>query len=236
MKAFLLFINIWLISNYNLLAQNTKYTKIKDESNIVKEIPNNQQYQYLVFKPGKVTFKTGSSSIARFNYNLLLGEMHFIHPQQADTLSLTDEFTIKYVIVQPDTFYYDSKQGYVKVLTPYKPVRLAVQQQLNVLNSEKEGGYGQSSAVSAIRQYSTYTDTNGQIRKLTIKGDVILTKVNSFFILDQNFRLYPATKTNVITIFKKYKSKVVAYIKDNEVDFNQESDLTKLLQFCSNLP
>lgn len=181
MKTLLVLISAWLFSR-PLLAQDSSIIKIKNGVDIAKALPKRQQYQYPEFITGKVWYNTGNSAAGRLNYNLLLGEMHFIQPT-GDTLSLADEYTIKYITIQADTFYYDAKKGYLQVIAHFNPVKLAVKQKLRKLSDNKVGAYEQATAVSSIRQYSYYTDRNGQIRNLTPKGDLLLTKAESFFLL-----------------------------------------------------
>lgn len=170
MKALLFFLGLGLASG-SLRAQ-PDLIRVKDGPDLTKMLPNHQKYQYPEFIPGQVIYATGQSATARLNYNLLLGEMQFIQPA-GDTLSLAAEYTIKYIAIQTDTFYYAPKNGYLRVTAYYHPVKLAVKQSLVNLPAYKVGAYEQASAVSAIRQYSTYTDQNGQTRKLTQKGDIL---------------------------------------------------------------
>lgn len=234
MKLYSILLGIWLLCGSNLLAQNSKYTKIKAESNFVEKIPNNQKYQYVAFKPGTVAYNTGNAAVGKFNYNFLLDEVHFIDPQ-GDTLSLANEYIIKHVIIEQDTFYYDAKNGYLQIIDYYKPINLAIKQSIRIIRSEKQAAYDQSSAVSSIKQYSYYINQSGQLRKLEPKGNLLLAKENSFYIIDQNHRVLLANKANVLTVFQQFKSEVTAYLKTNKVDFRQETELRKLLQFCREL-
>jgi len=226
--------SIWLLSSTVLLTQTAGQTRIKADNAAVKKIPNNQKYQYNNFKPGKVAYNTGMVATAAFNYNFLLDEMHFINPR-GDTLSLADEYLIKQVVVAQDTFYYQPKLGYLQLIASYKPAKLVVRQTIQVVRNEKQSGYDQSSAVSAIKQFSFYVDQNGQVKKLQPKGNVLLVKENNFYIIDQNFKVLPASKTTVLTVFQKSKDQVNTYLKANKVNFKQEPDLKKLLEYCQGL-
>ena len=216
------------------LAQHPKYSKVKVEQNVIKETPNKQKYQYQQFLPGVIATTSGTLSKGKFNYNLLLGEMHFIQ-RAGDTLAIANEFNIKQIVIGQDTFYYDVKFGYLQIKAHYSSVKLAAQQKLTILNNEKETAYGQSSAVSAIRQYSLYTDNNGQIRKLENKGNVLLTTTSAYFLIDKNRHSYIANKATVLELYKKHKNKIATFLKENKVDFHKEEDLNKLLQYCSKL-
>ncbi|QNF32388.1 hypothetical protein HUW51_06455 [Adhaeribacter swui] len=209
-------------------------TKLKTDNTAIKKIPNDQKYQYNNFQPGLVTYNNGAMANAVLNYNFLLDEMQFINPGN-DTLSLANEYLIKHVIVAQDTFYYQPKVGYLQLVASYKPVKLGVKQTIQMVQNEKQAAYDQSSAVSAIRQYSFYVDHNGQVKKLQAKGDVLLVKENTFYIIDQNHKVLPASKAAILTVFQKFKDQVNAYLKANKVNWKQEPDLKKLLEYCQGL-
>ncbi|MDQ3290037.1 MAG: hypothetical protein M3Q05_01985 [Bacteroidota bacterium] len=233
MKVLLLFVTIWLLSSFSLLGQGSKYTKINWNEN-VKNIPNEQKYQYPAFKSGTIAYTNGSVSTGKFNYNFLLDEIHFIN-SQGDTMSLANEYLLKLVIIEPDTFYYQPKIGYLQLKDYFKPVHLAVKQKIQVLRNEKQAAYGQNSAVSAIKQFGSYTDFNGQIKKLEPKGNFLLAKENTFYIIDKNRRVLPPTKATILTIYHLFKREITAYMKANKINLNHEKDLLQLLQYCRSL-
>ncbi|PSR56692.1 hypothetical protein AHMF7605_25945 [Adhaeribacter arboris] len=234
MKKFILFVSLWLLGSYTLLGQNSKFTKITTGDNLAKKIPNNQKYQYPAFNAGTITYNNGTQAAGKLNYNFLLDEIHFISPQN-DTLSLSDEYLIKMVVIAPDTFYYQAKIGYLRVIDYFKPINLAVKQSIQVLRNGKQAGYDQNSAVSAIRQYSYYTDANGQLKKLEPKGNLLLVKENSYFIIDKNRLVHPVSKATLLNAFPLYKNEITAYIKTNKINVNHEKALLQLLHYCRSL-
>ena len=233
LKACLVLLIVGLISG-SLRAQDAGLIKVKDGADVTKTLSVRQKYLHPEFRTGHVWYTTGQAATARLNYNLLLGEIQFIQPT-GDTLSLADEYNIKHVTIQTDTFYYAPKNGYLRVTASYHPVKLAVKQSLINLSAYKVGAYDQATAVSAIRQYSTYTDQNGQTRNLKQKGDLLLAKAETFFLIDQNNRFYVAKKAAFLIVFRNRRAEIIKYLKANAIDFNKETDLKKLLQFCSNL-
>ena len=234
MKIFIL-IGVWLLSVSSLLAQPATYTKVKGDDNIARKIPNNQKYVNADFTSGKVIYNMGSIAVVPLNYNFLLGEMHFINPQDGDTLSLANEYLIKQVTVGPDTFYYQPKVGYLQVVASYKPIRLMVKQTIQVSRHEKQSAYDQSSAVSAIKQFSFYVDHNGQVRKLRPNGNLLLVKDYNYYIIDQNLKVLPASKATILAVYYRFKDEINTYLKTNKTDFKQEAELKKLLEYCQKL-
>ena len=89
------------------LAQNNQYT-IQGSGDINKSMAPEQRFQYPSFIQGKVVFKDGREAVAQLNYNWVLGDMQFINAN-GDTLSLTNEATLKYITLANDSFFYDKQ-------------------------------------------------------------------------------------------------------------------------------
>jgi hypothetical protein len=234
MQAKLLFLLLFFITYYQLPAQESKTYRVKAGEIPEKVIPNSDKYRYKTFLPGSVLYKNDKSSPAKLNYNRLLNEMQMI-TQKGDTLSLANEIAIKQVTVGDNFFYYDVENGYVEMLDEYAPVKLTVQRVIKVIRSERTGGYGQSSGVSAIRNFNSLTATNSQIFKLQSPGDLVLADNVSYFMIDQNSRFHLATKSNILRLFSEHKKTIDKYIKENRININKEEDLKKLLEFCTKL-
>lgn len=244
MKTILPIIGIGLLTCGTALAQTPSVIRVKGGAGGEKSVPVADRYRYDQFYAGKVLFQNGTSAVARFNYNVLLGEMQFID-SRGDTLALANEPIVRMVGVdnpgtsaQPsrqDVFWYDPKAGYLEIITDYDVAKLAVKQGLKTVKKERRGGYEQSSGASAITTYQFYSGGNTSISKLDSKGDLLLIKDKTYFIIDQNNRFYPATKASVLKLFGKHREQVTTYLTTETIDFNQEKDLQKLLNYCSEL-
>lgn len=208
--------------------------RIGSDEEIEKAIPAHERYRYEQFQQGNITFHNGKEASARLNYNLLLEEMQFINLTK-DTLSLADEHLIKEIRIGESRFYYDEKAGFVESIADYAPVKLAVHQKFTTINAEKMSAYGQSSAVSSIKSYSSYSTANGQRQSLALKGDVVLAIESAFYLVDRNHRVYKANKPSLRKLFSEQKDAIQEYMKAEDIQLDNEEDLRKLLQFCSEL-
>lgn len=235
MKRMMLLVGIGLLKLPDLLAQEAKLIKIKAGEDIQTAVAFTDKYRYSQFKDGKVAFFTGATTAGKLNYNLLLGEMQFIGPS-GDTLSLANESTIKEIKIGENQFYYDPKNGYLEVKADYQSIKLAIKQLFRVAGIEKIGGYQQSSAVSSIKNYSILATGNSSVKRLEAKGDIVLSKENLYFFIDQNSRFYKANKSNLLKIFVKNKKTIETYVREESIDFDNEESLKKILLFCSQLP
>ena len=233
MKKYFLLITCLLIYTSYTWAQEAKIIRVKSGHDPDQAVAAGDRYQFSKFTDGKIHY-INNVSVGKLNYSILLGEVHFIDSKR-DTLSLANEHLIKMINIGDSKFYYDKEAGYVEEIAVFDKVKLAIKQMMIVVNSEKEGAYGQSSAVSSIKTYNSISTGNGQIQKLQIHGDILLTKHASYYIIDQNNRVHLATKPNFLRVYAKNKKEVAAYIKEQVINFKSEKDLKKLLQFCSGL-
>src|SRR5262245_21107643 len=120
MKFFLLVISEVLISSYSY-PQNDQWT-VKAGENIKEVLGDSVIFRYPQFVAGSVYFRDGSVANAKLNLNLINGEMQFISPSK-DTLTVTNEVTIKYITIRTDTFYFD--KVYVELICGKGTVKLA---------------------------------------------------------------------------------------------------------------
>jgi hypothetical protein len=212
-------------------SQPTTPIRVKAGEDPRKAIPFQDRYRHSSFLPGTITYKTGTTSAASLNYNLLLGEIQFISPK-GDTMALANELFLKQIMIGETGYHYDAKVGYIEILAEYQPVKLAVKQILQVAGNDKVGAYGQSTAVSSIKNYNTYSTGNSQIQKLDVKGDVLFSRQTTYFLLDQNNAVHFANKGSIIKLFPSHKKAIEQYIKAESIDVRIENDLNKLLYFC----
>lgn len=234
MCRLLFLICICFYGSHFSFSQGSERFRVGSDEEIEKAIPAHERYRFEHFRQGEVHFQNGTQANARLNYNLLLEEVQFIDIT-GDTMSLADEHLIKQIRLGGNTFYYDEKSGFVEVIADYTPVKLTIHQKFTTVNAEKMGAYGQSSAVSSIKNYNSIATTNGQRQNLTLKGDVVLAIESTFYLVDQNNRIYKANKSAFRKIFPEQKQAIQEYVKQEAIDFNDEEDLKKLLQYSSEL-
>lgn len=248
MKATLFVIAIGLVAPCLSMAQSPapspNIIRIKGGVGGEKAVPVSSRYRYDQFRMGRILYVNGSTGTTRLNYNILLGEMQFIDAR-GDTLALTDEPVVRLVgideiaptggVLRQDMFCYDQKKGYLELVGDYGGVKLAAKQGLRMAKSEKEGGYGQSTGSGSITTYQFYSTGTASVNRLDAQGDLLLIKDKNYYIVDQNNRVHPINKATILKVFSKHREQVTAYLERESVDFRKQSDLEKLLKYCSEL-
>ncbi|WP_373515271.1 hypothetical protein [Persicitalea sp.] len=231
MKTKLLFCVALTLIGFTGWAQTSETIRVKSD----QQLSVSDKYLYPQFTTGTVQYRDGRTVSAKLNFNLLLREMQFVNPPRMDTLTLDQEYTIRHIAINEDKFVHDPKTGFMKVLGDYGATKLVAAQSLQVGNVDKEGGYGQSSGVSSIKSVNNLPTDNGSIARLSMKGDVVYSRRESFFLVDDNGVAYPANRKSVLKLYAKRKNEINDYIKENSVQFSDAADLKKILEFSQGL-
>ena len=233
MKALLLLLFI-LIGYCGLSAQDSIVT-IKAGNKVRDVLTPADIFYYPQFTSGKVFFRDGRKAMAMMNFTRLYDEMLFINPK-GDTLAVADEKTIKFIIVDQDTFYYD--EGYVRIIVDYGDVKLAEKQIWVVADTRKIGTHNKSTSTVAITPLSNYSDdgiARAKSYDLLINEDMVIRKETQYYFGDQNNHFVRAGKKKLLLLFPKEQLDLENYLKENKVNFDKKDDLKKLAQFLGQL-
>lgn len=231
MKTTALLFLIWVLSSTCVQAQ--KQIRVKADTDINKVIPMSDRYRYPQFMAGNVVYRNGVSGGGRLNYNRLLGEMQFID-NKGDTLALADEQNVAHVMIGKTRFYVNSGKGCPEVISEHGAIKLARQTVFKSMRTEKKVAYGQSSGASSVATVQPYS-SNSSMHRIEATGDQMVKEEINYFIIDQNERYQPLTKKALFNIFPKHKKAIEVYLDEQSIQFSEEADLQKLLQFCSGL-
>jgi len=233
MKALLLLLFI-LIGYCGLSAQDSIVT-IKAGNKVRDVLTPADIFYYPQFTSGKVFFRDGRKAMAKMNFTRLYDEMLFINPK-GDTLAVADEKTIKFIIVDQDTFYYD--EGYVRIIVDYGDVKLAEKQIWVVADTRKIGTHNKSTSTVAITPLSNYSDdgiARAKSYDLLINEDMVIRKETQYYFGDKNNHFVRAGKKKLLLLFPKEQLNLENYLKENKVNFDKKDDLKKLAQFLGQL-
>ena len=217
---------------YNLKAQSKKPIIVKAGHTIKETLGPADVYEYPQFKEGFVYLKNGKTAHSVLNYNHFLDNLEYINTQ-GDTMSLTNAKDVQLVTIGTDSFFYES--GFVKLLSRYGHINIAVKQTLPIISKEKmTDGYGSYSAINNVESYDSYSDGLKVYGLIQMQNLTLANRVRYYIEKDDNsFALI--IKKNIFKLFPQQKDKVEAYIKENAINFNKGEDVIKLAQYLGGL-
>jgi hypothetical protein len=227
MRALLICMLLLLCSG--LSAQKYESFTVKAGESVQNVIPFQKRYLYPEFTPGKVNFSKGSISTAKFNYNIITGEMEYLHSK--DTMIIANPMDLKLIEITGDTFYFEN--GYLQLIRSGK-TKVCLKQYYQLKDVVKKDSYGNASTGAAIDSYSTLL-TAGHSYKLILNQDRIFEKIQKYYIAtpDEGFVLF--TKKKVLQLYPHNKEVIQDYLKKKKVDFESGDDLMRLTDFLETL-
>jgi len=233
MKALLLLLFI-LIGYSDLSAQDSTLVTIKAGNRVKDVLTTSEIYYYPQFTNGKVFLRDGSRAGAKLNYTRLYDQMLFIDPK-GDTLALADEKTIKFIVVDKDTLYFD--EGYVRLIANYGEVKLAEKQLWVVSDVRKIGTHDTPKNTVAITTVGNLADPNGRAKSydFLLNEDILIKKETQYYFGNDNNHFVRTSKKKLMLLFPKDQLSLDNYLKENKVDFDNRGDLEKLAQFLNQL-
>lgn len=232
-KFSLLFILAGFTSTSGAFAQAPEKINIQPTNGKYNNSVRKIAYYYPEFKEGKVMLVNGVSTTAKLNYNLLSGEIEFIDNEK-DTLAIANMQTIKSIIIDTDSFYYDNdRKDLLKLLANYNNTKLFVKEKYQLSNVKSKGAMGTESN-SLPPTSSSEHDFKNQPTRLSRNENLTFSIKSAYYISDHN-RFLVANKSNALKLFSEHKAALTDYIKENDTDFKSEEDLKKLLQYMAKL-
>jgi hypothetical protein len=211
-------------------AQSKTYT-IPPGGTVYDIVPPNEIFLYPSFVNGTVYYRSGGASKGMLNYNTLISEMQYVDGK-GDTLALANESSIKHIIINSDTFYYD--KAFVRVIGGNNKIKLGEQPAFVQLDITKVGGYDQATSSSSISSLSSI-NVNGQTYKLTARENMIIGKTVRYYIGDVFNDFLLLNKKNLYKMFGKYDDRLRKFLKEAEIDFNKKEDVQRLIVFLQTL-
>jgi hypothetical protein len=207
-----------------LFAQKNKIVTVKAGNNIMDVLSARDILYYPVFTRGNVISKDGTTAAGQLNYNQLMDEIHFID-SKGDTLALANEASIKYIAIGKDTFFFHDG-GFLRIITNSGRAKLAIKQIWIISDSRQIGAYNTSNTSASITSMTSFTQS-GKLYDLTVNADLVLKKIEQFYLGNNSNHFVLANKKNILMLFPEW-DRLEIYLKENKIDFSKEDDLTKL--------
>jgi hypothetical protein len=218
---------LWLYAS----AQEKNSFQVNPGEKPYRVIPPEKIYEYPSFINSTVFFRNSRQGGAMMNYNALFMEMEFIDGK-GDTLLLDQAETIRQIVLNQDTFYFDEKK-YVKEIYAAGQIRLAIWRVINMTNRRRVGSMGQHTDAS-VDAFSSMSMNSSPMKNL-VANEVLTFKEYIYYFLGNKFgKFRQASRKALYELFGR-DEKLDNYLKEHNPDLNKEKDLKKLVLFLNSL-
>lgn len=216
-----------ILAGLGLYAQKYESITVKAGHSPREYFPYASRYLYPGFTQGKVILKNGNSNTANLNYDLLLGEISFLHGK--DTLIIVKKNDLDRVIIEQDTFLYRS--DYYKAVHSGR-LKVYSKDKIKLIEIVKQGAMGTANRTAAGESYS-YIPLDGNFVNLVATDDIVMRREAEYYILTSQDELVPFRKKNVIGLYLNKKTEIEKYLKSNKVNFNSLDDILRFSDWLS---
>ncbi len=177
--------------------------------------------------PGVIKKKSGQLAHLPLNYNTITEEMIFI--RDTEKLAIFNLAEIDTVYLGGRLFVPVEKAFYEKATNT--PVALYVQHKNGVLPPGSNVGYGMTSESGSVSDLSGVIGST-QLYKLKLPDGYKLVSHNSYWI-NKDGRYITASLKKLQSIFPAKAAAIKDYAKTNNIKFDKQADMVKLIVFCN---
>ncbi len=209
-----------------LTAQKGALYKAEVGQRLNEVITFEDMYVYPEFTPGNVYYSQGVVNPAYLNYNLVISGIEFID-EFRDTLSIANTDQIDSLTIGEDTYYIFEGQ-YYRMLTKGERVTLFNKRSITFRNAS------QSSTTSSSKNYAGVTYGNRfQENNFRFETDMVFWFDSEYILRKQDGETIPMRKGKVLSAFPSQRSDIKSFLKSEDIDLDEESDLKKLVDFIN---
>ncbi|MEO5682028.1 MAG: hypothetical protein ABIQ88_05260 [Chitinophagaceae bacterium] len=219
-----------LLATMSAAGQTTETIQVAAGGDIAAAVSPYGIYRLPAFTNGTVFFKDGKLAKEVLNYNILNDQVMYID-KKGDTLAIAFPEETKKIEIGSVVLYYD-KKGYLESIAAAPEASLVIRRKV-ILHYEKQGAFGISNSTNGIDSYTTFTSNNASYH-LYAGENAVLKKSTAFFLLTNNSKLLPASRTNFLAQFTKNKQPIESHLANTKVNFNNLQDLILLMHVSSN--
>lgn len=230
MKHYFIFSLICMLLGGKAMAQSQTY-KVQPGEVIMNALPVGVSYLYPAFRPGQVQFKNGNMGAAMMNYSPLLEEMDFIN-EKMDTVALNDIESMKYIVIEKDTFYRVQK-FFVQEIANNREIRLCERRTVALANREKLGGHGELQNGSSIQAIEQLSNAQNPLRQMVAQQVFTFSLDKTYYFGDKygNFRL--ASRKNLLDVFGNQYPGLGDFLALNKINYLKADDMKLVLEYLS---
>lgn len=218
------FCNQFLLAEQEQHVGEVTTVKLIAGSRFPFNCPRHVLYRFPEFQSTKITGTDKSTAhYPKVNYNLFTGKMDIIDIK-GDTVPFKKWRETRSFNLDGRLFYQDFKKGYMEIILQ-GPLTLAVRTSFELVTDkerlENAGFMDQANAsiVSNEIPVAAY-DRLYQLKK-------------TFYLMDRRNEFQQANKLSILRLMRRDKEKIVAFMNENNISFDNEHDLVKLVNYCN---
>jgi hypothetical protein len=190
---------------------------------------NIPQYLFNRFADGLIVKKSGENVLATLNYNIVTEEMIFIENDRFLALGNLQSIDTVYLnnmifLPAPEAFYELAVTGKVKLLVQFSGT---------VQVEGEDVGYGVTSKTSRVTSLSALTNS-GALYNMDLPENLKVSRKITYHVEFDGVRERFINKRAFLRIFKDKKKELERFIKDEDIDFANYSDVVSLIQYLNN--
>ena len=183
------------------------------------------------FQSGIVEYKNGRKYKSNLNYNKILGTVQFID-EKGDTLALNnDDNSVRTVTIGEALFY--MQPVCIQKIAGNEKAMLGKNERTRQADKQKVGAMGIPNTAGTIDSYDrTYSRNNHYI---DINEELLIRRTTTYYIGSSEGRFAPASKKNIMGMFRGSKREIERFVQERGIDFSKETDLVTLTQYLATL-
>lgn len=184
-------------------------------------------YRFPEFQETKITWADKSISYYphKMNYNFFTGTMDVIN-EEGDTVKFRQGLESKILNLDGDIFFHGLENGYLEVLMQ-GTMSLAVKNSFSLVNDRTvldQSGYKDQISASLAADRSNVAN-----------HDRLYEFTKRYFFIHKGNQSYESNKLSIFRLMPRQRDKIIAFINENSISFENEQDLKQLVTYCNQL-
>lgn len=172
--------------------------------------------------------KNGTVTSTLMNYNVLSEKMVF--EQSGKYLDLTNSESVDTIYLH-NTRFIPMVNTFLEVVAE-SSIPLYVQHRGDLMSPGKASAYGGTSQTTSSTSYSTVF-TDNKTYNINLPAGYSVDKTAIYWVMINGKLEKFLNERQFLRLFKSNETVIRAFIRENNISFNNRSDLIKLLYFCS---
>lgn len=228
MKYTALLLLTGLIFSTSLFGQYRKTIMVKAGDDVAQAYSPNGFYRFPQFTEASLyNVKRQGQSSMKFNYNLFTDRMQFIN-NEGDTMDMMNPLRFDSMVIDKTIFFYKSEIGFLELIGTAWPIRLLSKTDIK-LKTESIGAYGGSNSTSSVDRMKTVV-VGTTMYNFKSNENVTIKQAVDWYWMGGDGHIMKATRRNLNMLLPPEKARIADdYIKQNNIKFDREADLIKLL-------